>query len=72
MEPAEEPPAPEQVSEDMEMTDVARPERAPEASSAAPVAHVSGAADTSGTYPLRSNTEGCASSCLVADGFFFI
>ena len=42
MEPAEEPPAPEQANEDMEMTDTARPEWAPKASSAAPAAHVSG------------------------------
>ena len=72
MEPAEEPPAPEQANEDVEMTDTARPELAPEASFAAPAAHEPGAADTYGTYLSRSNTEGCASSCLIADDFCFI
>ena len=72
VEPTEEPPAPEQANKDMEMTDAARPYRAPEASSAAPAAHVLGATDTSGTYSLHFNTEGCASSCVIADGFCFI
>ena len=72
MEPTEEPLAPEKANEDTEMTDAAHPERAPKVSSTAPAAHVSGAADTSGTHPLCFNTEGCASSCLVADGFCFI
>ena len=72
MEPTEEPLAPEQANEDVEMTDTARPERAPQASSVAPAGHVSGAADTSGMNFSCSNIEGCASSCLVADGFCFI
>ena len=71
MEPAEEPPTPEQANVDMGMTDATRPERAPEALSAAPATHVLEATDTSSMYSSCSNTEGCVSSCLMADGFCF-
>ena len=72
MKPAEERPAPEQANENLEMIDAAHPEWAPVVPSAAPRPICRGATDTSGTYPLCFNTEGCASSCLVADGFCFI
>ena len=68
---AGEPPAPEQAAGDAMVTEVARPGQAPETLPAAPAAHVPEATDTSGSLSLSFSSEGCVSSCLIADGFCF-
>ena len=66
-----EPPAPERAAEDSGEMVVARPGQAPETLSAAPAAHMPRATDTSGMLLLSFDSEGCASSCHVVDGFLF-
>ena len=68
---AGDPPAPEQAAGDTRMTDVTRPGQAPETLSAAPTAHMLEATETSGSLSLSFGSEGCVSSCLIADGFCF-
>ena len=69
--PNEEPPAPERAARDGGEMVTACLGQAPEDLPAAPAAHMPGATDTSGTLLASFASEGCISSCHVADGFGF-
>ena len=66
-----EPPAPKQAAGDTGEIVVARLGQAPGTLSIAPAAHMPEDADTSGALRLSFDSEGCVSSCLIADGFCF-
>ena len=66
---AGEPPAPEQATGDTRMTNVACPGRAPETLSAAPVARVLEATDTSGSLLLSFDSEGASALASLMTAF---
>ena len=72
MEPAEEPPAPEQVDENLTMKDAACPNQAPVVPSAAPAAHVPGTADASGMFSFCLDTGGAPALASLLMAFCFI
>ena len=69
--PIEEPPVPERAARDVGEMVTARLGQAPEDLPAAPAAHTPEAMDTFGALLLSFISEGCVSSCHVADGFGF-